>query len=276
MNESESDAILRRLQGIEDGLRDVNRRIEALERARGLQEIAEAQSAPLAPDPSPHQTPPPFDFDLTREPEPPRPKFTPWPQPIPPPFVVQAEEEPKPASPPHVAQRESRPRDIDEVEYKIGSKGLLWLGAAAIVVGLIFLVAIAISRQWISPAMQFGGEIALCLSFIGIGFWKRNEKEEFGQLLTGIGSCGLYLSFAGAHVYKGVISGETLVASFVALSLANLGFAFWRSSRSFLTIGLIGGLVASALPMRKNKIGLNVILFNLILLPTTLIVRKNK
>lgn len=262
MNESDSDEILKRLQGIEAGLRDVIRRIEVLERSHTLRAISQGQAPLDVPPPPP--PPPPVVFDLTREDEP---------------AVEQARNEGAAWSTPVQPIQQVPPKQTslaEDVEYKIGAKGMLWAGTVAVVTGLIFLVAYAISNGWITLQMQFGGEIALCLAFIGIGLWKREEKEEFGLRLIGIGSCGLYLSFAGAHVYKHVISGETLVLSFVALSLINLGLALWRSSRTFLVIGLVGGLIASALPIREDKVALSVSLHFLILAPALAIVLKNR
>ena len=167
-------------------------------------------------------------------------------------------------------------KQVDDLEYKIGLIGLLRCGAAVIVIAIIYLVGLAISKGYITPTVQFAGEIVLCLGFIGLGFAKRNEREEFGQLMVGVGSCGLYLSFAGGHLFKHLYSGEALVALFVALSFANLGIAFWRSSRSFLAIGMIGGLTAAMLPMRQYRPTLDIELQFLILVPTALIIIRNR
>jgi hypothetical protein len=165
---------------------------------------------------------------------------------------------------------------VDDLEYRIGLTGLLRGGAVVIIIAIIYLVALAVSRGYITPQIQFAGEIALCFAFIALGCVKRNEREEFGQLMAGIGSCGLYLSFAGGHLYKHLYAGETLVTLFVALSFANLGFALWRSSRSFLAIGMLGGLTAAMLPMHQYKPVLDIDLHFLILLPTAFIVIKNR
>ena len=164
----------------------------------------------------------------------------------------------------------------DEMEYKFGINGLLRGGAVVIVCAVLFLVALALGRGWITPTMQFGGEILLCLGFISIGIWKHEEREDFGQLMVGIGSFGLYASFAGAYAFKHLYEGETLVVLYMLLSLANLGFSHWRASKSFLTIGMIGGLVAAIMPMQKDKVLLDFALHFLILVPCALIIIKNK
>lgn len=262
MNESDSERILERLERFERRLDELSERISRLE---GVPE------APVAPPPPPREV-----GEVWKAP-----------QPVEPPPVIRFDLDPYvPAAPADWSEPKPEPRPetkaaresggLDDLEYKIGMTGMLRGGAVVVVLAILFLVALGITRGWITLPMQFAGELALCAAFIVIGFWKRNEREEFGQLMTGVGSCGLYMSFAGAHVYKELISGETLVGAFVALSLANLGYALWRSSRWFLAIGMIGGLVASVLPMREGKVVLDIALHLLILVPTALIVIRRR
>ena len=164
----------------------------------------------------------------------------------------------------------------DDLEYKIGRIGLLWSGAVVVVIGIVYLVALAAAHTTATPQMRFAGDLALSIAFIVVGFIKRNEREEFGQILTGIGSFGLYASFAAGHVYLKLYSSEVAVALFVAVSLANLAYAAWRSSRSFLTLGMIGGLVAAMLPMHEYNAALDVVLHFVILVPCALIIARNK
>ncbi len=139
-----------------------------------------------------------------------------------------------------------------DTEFKFGSQVLPRVGIVLVLIGIFYLVVYAIQNGWITMQMQFVGEILLCATLIGLGVWKLNEKEDFGQVLVGGGSCGLYFSFAGAHVYKELYGDETLVVLFLLLSLANLGFSWWRSSVSFWAIGFVGGLVGAALPLDKK------------------------
>jgi len=164
----------------------------------------------------------------------------------------------------------------DEVEYKVGINGLLRGGIAVSACGFLFLVALMISRGLITMRVQFIGELALCLGLIGVGFWKRDEKEDFGQLMVGLGSFGLYASVAGAHVYKHLYEAEALVVLYTLLSLGNLAYAAWRASKSFLTIGLLGGLAAAMLPMQKMQVPTALGLHFLILIPCAAIVLRNR
>ncbi len=205
------------------------------------------------------------------------------PPPIPkPPPTLHPSSPPSPPTPPIISAPNSlqegpvTPKNREDAEYKLGGQVLPRVGAAVFLLGVAYLVGLGISRGWITPLVQFSGAVAICLSFIGLGLWKREEREDFGQLLVGIGSCGLYFSFAAGHVFHRLYEGEILVVLFMSLSLANLGFSSWRSSPTFLGIGLIGGLVGAVLPMRDQNVALNATLHFAIVLPCAFISVRNR
>ncbi len=245
------DPVVERLRAVESHLQSINLRVGAIERTLGMAVTKAVETPPVAP---------PVIF--VPPPEPPR--FQP--------VVTKLNPDPKPTP----VAREISEKWSDELESKIGRIGLRWGGALMIVLAMIYMVALAISRGYITPTIQFGGELALCFTFIAVGLIKHNEREEFGQLLVGIGSCGLYLSFAGGDLAKHLYGDRILVGSFVLLSLLNLAFSWWRSSRSFLGIGMIGGLVASVMPMHEHNQVISVVLHFLILVPAALTVAKNR
>jgi uncharacterized membrane protein len=172
--------------------------------------------------------------------------------------------------------RTVKPHDADELEYKVGLNGLLRGGVAVVICAILFLAAQFIGRGYITPPIQFAGELLLCAVFITVGFFKRDEREDFGQLMVGLGSFGLYASFAGAHTIKHLFSSEVLVGLYLVLSMANLAFSHWRSSKSFLVVGLVGGLVTAILPGTRQNFATELILHFLVLLPTLWIVAKNR
>jgi uncharacterized membrane protein len=164
----------------------------------------------------------------------------------------------------------------DDLEYRFGINGLLRGGAAVILIAFLFLAVLLIGRGYITPVVQFGGEVLLSFALIGVGLWKRDEREDFGQLMVGLGSGGLYASFAGGHLAQHLYSGEVLVGLFFGLSLANFAFAHWRSSQSFLTLGLFGGLIAAMMTMQNQLVGLDLCLYFLILAPCSAIIIRNR
>ncbi len=159
-----------------------------------------------------------------------------------------------PSAPKEAAPKAAPPQSNDDVEYRLGTVGLLRGGAVVVILGIIFLVGLAISRGWITPQVQFVGEQLLCFAFLAVGGWKLKEKADFGEILTGIGMAGLYASFAGGHLHKHLYEAEILVGLFIVLSLLNLVVGAIASSRSFVVLGMIGGFVGAALPMQKHEL----------------------
>lgn len=159
---------------------------------------------------------------------------------------------------------------------RLEPSGFPKIGATLMVLGISYLIKLAVQHGWITPIMLFCGAIALCLGLIGFGQWKQSEQEEFGQIVTGIGTCGMFITFAGGHIYQNLYSGETLVGLFLGWSLVNLTYAWWRGSRSFLGIGLFGGLIACWMPVQKDAFNLSLAFHALMALSTLAIVVRHR
>lgn len=202
-------------------------------------------------------------------------------QPTPP---MQPEQPVQPERPPVVwpqghyppPPRPEKKPEARDTEYMIGAKLLPKFGAGLVLFAVLSFVAWGYSAGWITPWMVFAGEILFCLGFIAIGQWKRNEGEQFGQILTGIGSCGLYLSLAGGHLVQNLFSGQVLVAWVMALSFANLFYGTWSNSRAFLGIGILGGLASALLPIQQSQTTTTAILELAITVPASLIAAKKR
>jgi hypothetical protein len=249
-----------RLAAMEARLRELEKRVSALDRVPQATEFV----APPQPPPPPPRIKPPLV------------QYQPWQpkQDAPPPRPVWERME-------HLREQRQdalqQPRALNQdTEYFIGAKILPWVGALVVLSAVLYFVQWGFKAGWITPAMVFTGEIVFCLAFICLGQWKRNEREQYGQILTGVGSCGLYLSLAGGHLVQDLYSGETLVGSFMVLSFANLFYGMWSNSRAFVAIGILGGFSAALLPMKEHKTTLNAILHVAILLPAALISARRK
>lgn len=133
------------------------------------------------------------------------------------------------------------PAKSEETEYFLGAKVLPRVGALVLVVMFVYFIGIAYDRGWIGPSTIFGSAVGLCAVLIGIGQWKRNDREEFGQILTGIGSAGLFVTFAGGNVFQHIYSGEILLKLFLGWSFFNLAYGFWQRSRAFVAPALQEG-----------------------------------
>lgn len=182
-----------------------------------------------------------------------------------------------PAPPPIV--RQARLQEIQTVaprapyepvdgEREFGAKVLPWIGAVAVVVGLGYLVNYAIQRDLITPEMQMAGAaiFSLIIALIG-GFVARGEdviKRAYGNLLVGLGSCGLYMTSAGGYSGWNLISAETMVVTFVVLSMVNLAYGFWRSLPPFVVLGMAGGAIAASMVASKGQYDLSSLILGIV------------
>ena len=105
------------------------------------------------------------------------------PPPFPFPFSVPGAPLSASAQAPPAAGREASARPkTEDTEYRIGAVILPRVGAGVVLLAIGTFVSMAISRGWIDQWTQFWMGVFSCLAFIGVGLWKRNEQEEYGQL----------------------------------------------------------------------------------------------
>lgn len=256
MNSSERSEL--RFDEIERQLASVSRRMDSLERlVTGRTAVAPAR-----------ETPPPTPPALRPELETPKPESVREPSEaagawnVPPPVIA--------APRAYQSTQAAPPKPKEDVEYNIGAKVLPWAGALTLILALGFFIAIGIERGWLTPAVQFGLALLSSAMFMVVGYRHREEREDFGQLLMGLGSCGVYLSFAGAHVFHKLFVGEVLVAAFLVWSLVNLGYSLIMGSRAFHAIGFIGGLLASIMPLQNENSTAAALLHFSIVIPSML------
>jgi hypothetical protein len=151
-----------------------------------------------------------------------------------------------------------------------------WAGSLIVIVAIGFLIGSAIERGLFTPWMQFGLAMLISGAFIGVGIWKRATREDFGGILIGIGSCGVFLSIAGGQIFHHLYSKETLVGAFFAWGLANLGYSSFTKSRAFHVIGFLGGLGAALMPMVEQNVPVNVWLHFAIVIPAMFIAVRHR
>lgn len=160
----------------------------------------------------------------------------------------------------------AEPKEQD-LETLLGSRWLPRAGALAIVAAIAYLVALGLQRGWITPAMVVLGIAAACFGVIALGMKLRNVRESFGHVLVGLGTGGLYIDAVGAHLHQNLITGEAMVVMCLAISLASLGYGFWKALPTFLGIGLTGGIVAALMPLAKGGVATSAGLLILVAAP---------
>jgi len=159
---------------------------------------------------------------------------------------------------PRIPQQDPQPDDdliidTEKAEYLIGAQLLPRLGAALIVLVMVLSAVLGSSKGAnVDPRAILGIELLTCVAAIGIGEWKRNELEGFGQVLTAIGACGFYLATASAYYAFGILDDRATAGIMAILAILNLVYAVWRDSRAFHVIAIVGGLAGAVVPLAQQ------------------------
>jgi uncharacterized membrane protein len=153
---------------------------------------------------------------------------------------------PEPVAPPAAQQRAAR-RDID-FEELLGGRLLAWVGGLAILLGIVFFVAMAVRRGWI------GEELRVMLAFLGSGalvgaglyLFISQGRTQASLAAVASGLAGLYASDVAATRLYDLVS--PVVGLLCAGVIGVLGTAIavrWRTE----LVGAIGLLGALASPI---------------------------
>jgi uncharacterized membrane protein len=229
----------RRNAELADEVRDVRRRLAALESRRDAQDTAATPPPvhePVPPPEAPHAAPSAW---IERRPAPPE---TPPPLPAAPPHEV-------PPPPAHVASPRpaSQPAPMT-FETFLGGRVMLVVGVVVVLFGIAFFLKYAIERDWIGPGLRVGMGVAAGAAMLAGGDRLRARGfDVFGHALMGCGLGALYLSnyFACTrYLFVGRPAGFALAGAVTALGAA---FSLWRSAPLLAYLGLLGGYLAPAL-----------------------------
>ena len=229
--------------------RNLERRLGRLEaRLEGLDSRtprAEARQPGHAPDPGPAvagESSPPETAPAATGADPPSPV------PIAPPAPPASSPEPS-AQPAAAGPSGSTP--FDGLETRIGSRWMLYVGVATLVVGISLLVRHAFQNEWVTETMRvaIGGASGAALIVAGARF-TRGGLALFGQMLTGGGLAALYVSTYAALAFYSLIPPTpafvvTVAVTGLAATLADRqrsqGLALMAVGGGFVTPFLVGG-----------------------------------
>lgn len=198
-----------RLETLERNARALGARLEALEQWTGL---AAARPLPPAPEPSP--------WIAARDSAP-----------------VRAPAAAAPAAP--------RPG----LEDLLGGRVLAWAGGVAMLVGVVLLLAIAVSHGWIGEGARTLAAGLIGLALTGAGAWlqERRRRSDAALATAAAGIAALFVTVAvGGPVY-GVL--PIAVAQALALAAGALAAALairWQA-RGIGALGIVGAMLAPIL-----------------------------
>ena len=141
---------------------------------------------------------------------------------------------------------------LDEsLESRIGGRWLLYIGTAALVIGIGFFVKYAFDNDWIGETgrVLIGAAIGLAMILGGHRIARRGYPL-YGQIVAGGGFAALYISVFAALAFYGLIGRPaafglmvlvTAGAALAADAHRSLGLALFAAAGGFLTPFLVGG-----------------------------------
>ncbi|HSP89564.1 MAG TPA: DUF2339 domain-containing protein [Vicinamibacterales bacterium] len=141
---------------------------------------------------------------------------------------------------------------LDEsLESRIGGRWLLYIGTAALVIGIGFFVKYAFDNDWIGETgrVLIGAAIGLAMILGGHRIARRGYPL-YGQIVAGGGFATLYISVFAALAFYGLIGRPaafglmvlvTAGAALAADAHRSLGLALFAAAGGFLTPFLVGG-----------------------------------
>lgn len=138
-----------------------------------------------------------------------------------------------------------------DLESRIGGRGLLYTGVLVLLLGVSFFLKYAFDNEWIDETGRVVMGLLTGVGLIGGGLrLARRELVVFGQALAGTGFAVLYLALYAALNYYALLSPGaafaamaivTMAAALVADRVGSQPLAFIAVGGGFLTPFLVGG-----------------------------------
>jgi uncharacterized membrane protein len=134
-------------------------------------------------------------------------------------------------------------------EDTIGGRLLAWVGGAAVVVGLCFMLAIAVSRGWLGEADRtlLAGVVSLALLAAGVWAHGRRGRTDASQAAAAAGIAGLFATLGVAgNVYE-LVPAIVALSGSLAVGAAATALAVRWEARGIAALGIFGALLSPTL-----------------------------
>jgi uncharacterized membrane protein len=137
-------------------------------------------------------------------------------------------------------------RSLEEI---LGGRVLAWVGGVAILLGIVFLLGIAIDRGWIDEptrtVLGLLGSTSLLLA--GVWLYERKGRTEAALAAVASGISGLYTTvLVGTQIYD-LIPAEVGLACAGLVGIVGVALAVRWESMLVAAIGILGALLAPVL-----------------------------
>ncbi|TWF92821.1 DUF2339 domain-containing protein [Saccharopolyspora dendranthemae] len=159
------------------------------------------------------------------------------------PAAVGAEQPPTPAEPVQAA-----PQPVAEPRRRIRanlepSQVLAWVGGGVTLLGVVFLLVLAVQQDWIGPAARIAGGAALAALLIAAGWWvhrKAAEQRVASISLATTGFAALFLDVVAATALYGFLPAPAGLGLGLVVAIGGLALADrWQAQP--LAVGVVLG-----------------------------------
>jgi hypothetical protein len=141
------------------------------------------------------------------------------------------------------------PRREFDLEELLGGRLLALAGGVTVIIGLVFLVALAVERGWLDErartALAFAGSAAL----LGLGAWlhERRDRTQASLAACGTGLAGLFLSLTAATVLYDLVPIELALVGALVFGSVGAALAIRWDATPIGGLGILGALSAPLL-----------------------------
>jgi uncharacterized membrane protein len=159
--------------------------------------------------------------------------------------------------------KERRQFRVDGLEDLLGGRVLAWVGGLAVLVGIVFLLAIAVSRGWIGEEARtiMAGLGSLALLAFGVRLYEHRGRTEAALAATPAGIAGLFATVTVASQVYELIPALLGLAGAIAVGAVATGLAIHWRAQGIGALGIIGALLGPVLVDAPNTSGAMALLF---------------
>ncbi len=131
----------------------------------------------------------------------------------------------------------------------IGGRVLAWVGGAAVLLGLILFLSLAIAHGWIGTEARVVLSAAASMVLMGAGMWLHDHRgrAEAAVAMVGAATAGLFATLIVASEVYGLIPSAVAVAGSLLTGSVATRLAIRWAGRAIGALGLLGALVSPVL-----------------------------
>jgi uncharacterized membrane protein len=173
--------------------------------------------------------------------------------------------------PPQAAHQAPGVVEADDLETRIGGRGLLYTGVFVLLLGISFFLRYAFENNWIDErGRSIAGALAgLALVVVGVRL-AGSGLERFGHALVGTGFAVFYLVAYAALNFYALVTPTTAFAAMIATTIAAAAVAHRQRSQPLASIAVGGGFLTPALVGGNHDAQLTLFSYDALLVMGTL------